>query len=444
MHRYPPAHPEPPGLIRPRADPFEWERFLAHDPPRPRTPAAAPAPRLPRIELGGGGLVPGHAPAPAPAPLGFGYGAEAMRRIFQLERPRAWFAELFGLSRADDGDEEAEALAQLYGPDGDPDAAAAFLPWQERVRYVRHGPIERERAPEYRPEYTHPAQPEPGFAYDFAPEPPVKGESPSDPMIIDDEVDATPAPALELACAHCVRPLELGGTGATDEEMGRKRRVWALRCGHIIDGECLELLMKPLEVPPPVDVKGKGKAKALDDAPSFETIKSGSRRAPRRKRKAGDADHDTADAPVGKRKCKDEDLGPMLVDTPAPDPSNIRSRLRPRPAAAAPAAASSSKPSPASRARTTRPHTVSLAEIAARTETLTTPAAPPSAPRDVRPLPKKPARLSKGKGRGKKPLIEAEHRWACPVLGCAHEHVSQKIDGTWVQKPDQGALAMYV
>lgn len=56
--------------------------------------------------------------------------------------------------------------------------------------------------------------------------------------------------------------------GGSDVD-GKERKVWGLRCGHLLDGKCLEELMRPLgeEVEDSQDRKGKEKALETEDNP---------------------------------------------------------------------------------------------------------------------------------------------------------------------------------
>jgi len=137
---------------------------------------------------------------------------------------------------------------------------------------------------EYKPAFTHPGKIPADFTHDF-------GSSSSSEPVADTNAagsssatGSTPS-SLDtiLVCAKCLDPLVIGGRlgEATDTT---SRRLWALRCGHILDGKCIGSLMKPdgeQEQPPPpppepaaeeaqvvVSPKGKGKARQL---PSEET-----------------------------------------------------------------------------------------------------------------------------------------------------------------------------
>ncbi|KAF8887592.1 hypothetical protein BD779DRAFT_505188 [Infundibulicybe gibba] len=132
--------------------------------------------------------------------------------------------------------------------------------------------------------YTHGHAPEPGFTFDFAPEEtPATGPS-ANVIVIDDEMLESPGagpsshPANNttmstlLVCARCLDPLVLGEGGA--------RKVWGLRCGHLLDGKCLDIISKveePAVAPEPSDTKGsnkgkgKGKGKAVESPPQLIT-----------------------------------------------------------------------------------------------------------------------------------------------------------------------------
>lgn len=264
----------------------------------------------------------------------------------------------------------------------------------ERAFERRHG--QRPSEPDYKPEYTHPNKPPPGFTHDFAPATPTS--SPLSPVIV---LDDSPGPSSAdssgsrpsdsiLACACCHDPLILG---ACDVGEGRdQRKLWGLRCGHLLDGKCVQKLMKSTPPPfqgqefPQVDVKGKGKMIAEPGVlPSFN--------------------------PDG------------AVEDDISDPNPMRSRLRPRrgipgsfPSAPDPAHSSPSNSSTSARLRggtTTGAHTGHRSK-------------------------------AKGKGKAKVPVVEAEHEWSCPVSGCGHVHLSLLVDGRWTMDEKRGAIAVFV
>lgn len=168
-------------------------------------------------------------------------------------------------------------------------------------------------APEFKPAFIHKTKhPRPGFTYDFdrlptsiwKPLPSEPGPSTSNsnswsaslarglgvgskrkpsPTIIDVDLQPSRSPTPDsdisvsrlptLLCSSCPRPLIIGGDG--DD------RIWALRCGHLLCGACLD----QIGIPPPARPKtllerlgevpvyasgggrkgkGKGKVKARD------------------------------------------------------------------------------------------------------------------------------------------------------------------------------------
>ncbi|KXN82972.1 hypothetical protein AN958_01977 [Leucoagaricus sp. SymC.cos] len=209
----------------------------------------------------------------------------------------------------------------------------------------------REESP-YRKEYTHPRPPEPGFTFDFAP----------NPLIL--------------------------GNNLTYEEQ-KDRRVWGLRCGHLIDGKCLKEIGQPRyteQATDPVsttafnatvvDRKGKGKAKAVDeDKTEFQDMQG-----------SYDVHH----------------RNPGQSQDHEPETNSIRSRLRPRHPAASASSSSSSSSTPAQ----------TTVKRNSRTKALAQPQLPPP-----------------------------EYIWHCPVTGCGRVHISIKINGEWVPERDNSIHA---
>jgi len=316
---------------------------------------------------------------------------------------------------------------------------------------------ERPREQHYKPSYTHSDKPVPGFTFDFAPsEVPSTSATSSSIIVLNDDGEITEGPSrtsanssvveasATLVCARCNDPLSLTAeSAAQDEEIARKR-IWGLRCGHMLDGKCVQELMSPPAPPPPPpadvqeavnDLKGKGKALDVShadiameigesDLPGSGTGKrrgAGKESATSRKgkRKAAEMLHPEPDPPLA------DALGPGSADAP-PEDNSIRSRLRPR-----------------------HPrqvlHAVAHEPVAERVP-------PPLSPaRLVGALPRRRGRGSssttrvRGKGKGKaKPTIEAVHQWACPVAGCGHVHASIRVDGEWKMHPQEGAISLFI
>lgn len=258
---------------------------------------------------------------------------------------------------------------------------------------LRH--LSRDRHPQsttYQTAYTHPHPVEAGFTNDFAseatPTTPQRRKS-SGPIIIDDDEESASSskqahwasspdsvkPSTVLACARCLDPLVLG-TGLVGDEADR-RKIWALRCGHMIDGKCLmEIGHPPVanEEPTKTDVKGKGKARA---SPAKGKGKANTKVA---EDSATERENDNSSA----------SLASMVVET-----NSIRSRLR------------SSR-------------TLSTGSI-------------PDLPL---PLPSLYSSAATRRKRPRKPKIESEYQYECPVAGCRQPHVSIKVNGRWRPERD--------
>ena len=80
-------------------------------------------------------------------------------------------------------------------------------------------------------------------------------------------------------CARCLDPLILTPQDGASDEYRKRSRVWALRCRHMLDDECIaELMLSPPPPPPPPaaalavegaveDASGKGKDSACAHEP---------------------------------------------------------------------------------------------------------------------------------------------------------------------------------
>ncbi|KAJ6615825.1 hypothetical protein B0H10DRAFT_39693 [Mycena sp. CBHHK59/15] len=329
---------------------------------------------------------------------------DTQQRVNDVNLPA--FARPYG-GNADDGDERTRGDAQL--------ALDLYLRDQEDAAYARmfahpaRGFARRELAllrgwaggrtqeqEDYKKEWTHPGNPDPGFVFDFAPSeivPPVKGKGKGKEVVIDvDAEKEKEGVSTLLVCARCLDPLLVRADGVISggEEEARRRKVWGLRCGHLIDGKCFEVLRKPLE---PAAPDGEDEANA-------DT--------------SGELKLDVAGDPKGKGKGKAkaheaEDPDEHQVDLDEDVPQDIRSRLRSRGSASASTS-------------------TSAFDLAV-------------------PLPKPKKRAPpkrKSRAKPKKPRVEARYEWSCPVAGCGCVHVSEKIDGVWCNSQGKGAVGVFV
>ena len=243
-------HRTPSGLVIPDEDPLPFEADLrpppAEQPPFPAV--AAPSHHVPSMGFGGALLA-------------------GVRRIMgprstfqQIERRNSWGVSGSFVMRWDPfdfaGGEEGDLLDGLDeigypGEEDNPFAAGRVRGQIERA--FRQRDRGREAEPDYKPNYTHPDPPLPGFTHDFSLSPS------SSPVTEDDTSPAHRASGsgtrlceVTLVCAACRDPLVVGASDVGEDRA--KRKLWGLRCGHLLDGKCIEKLMKP--TPPTTDTTG--------------------------------------------------------------------------------------------------------------------------------------------------------------------------------------------
>ena len=352
----------------------------------------------------------------------------------------------------DDDRETARSFSPLH---------IEFEPWMAEtdgpMGELRRRVAAMEKPSHWKVEYTHPDKLHPGFSFDFAPA--ENGASSyssaaSSPAVIvlDDDTpgssnaassSSSAAAAFEttLVCARCLDPLILSPPDGASDEDRKRSRVWALRCGHMLDGKCIAELMlppPPTAAPEPVveptveetveDTSGKGKGKARAHEPAAPAPdRKGKRKAVEppepeasHKRPAlADPSSEAGPAPMGA-------LLPPTPESPTLD-NSIRSRLRSRGRAARAGEGSRSLVERLLEGHDARGHGhghgTGAAGVRAR------------------------ARRGKGKGRAKapqKPVIEAEYEWVCPVSGCGRLHYSVRIAGEWRHDETRGGIALYV
>ncbi|TRM59322.1 hypothetical protein BD626DRAFT_572617 [Schizophyllum amplum] len=70
--------------------------------------------------------------------------------------------------------------------------------------------------------------------------------------------------------------------------------------------------------------------------------------------------------------------------------------------------------------------------------------AAPTSPSRARPASNPSPRSLKRKRKSAVPLVEAEYEWACPVENCDRVHKSLKVDGSWIQHKEAGAMSVFV
>ncbi|KAI0342932.1 hypothetical protein BDW22DRAFT_1357483 [Trametopsis cervina] len=428
-HRSRSGHPPP--IILPNDNPFPFEAQMNHFPPEPAAPVlpARGAPRShhqPVMGLGGAIIALNrreeedrqNARAQAPRHRGAFYPFAALAQSFR---------QFIGAIDEPVGHGPYADFGDLMQPPLEDDPWDAE--WLPEAHY--HGdafglPKRVPKAPAWYPSYTHPGQPDPGFSFDFEPKD-TKPPSPTVIVLDDDDSptrstgqsgsDSSQETPTTLICARCMDPLTIAGQDSPElpPDEAKRRRVWALRCGHMLDGKCIDELMRPDGFPPIAEEaiavtgssrgnKGKGKGSA-----AMEVDVKG-------KGKALD-------------RSMDMSLDDVTTGTVALGDTSMRSRLRPR-------------------------ATRSIASVANTDVSMASVDTNADSSRPTRPLPRRrggtkattsPAR-PKGKGRARKPTVEERHAWFCPVSTCCKEHSSIRMrdEEDWKMDDSLGAIAVFV
>lgn len=122
-------------------------------------------------------------------------------------------------------------------------------------QFQDYGPAAAARAKkmEFKAAFTHPGKMPADFTPDFGPseqppqppQPATEDVNSAGPSSVSSSNSSSAALDTILVCAQCLDPLVIGGG---PESSAAERRLWALRCGHILDGKCVEKLMKPEEL----------------------------------------------------------------------------------------------------------------------------------------------------------------------------------------------------
>jgi hypothetical protein len=447
-------HLPPPDVVRPSAEPFAFEMTMMPHMTRPAShppPGDALPPRhRPVINLGGGFTSSNHQ-----------LEAELIRRQQARDRARQRYFDHLRIARGihqrhgflshtfgrifpswlfgDPTEEEmmdALAFSELATP---PDVGPfGFGDDRAQLRRTTH---------EYRVAYTHPYPPAPGFTHDF--------ESPS-PSVSVIDVDEEPGPSTKasgssspensntLVCARCLDPLVLGGSNMSEDERSR-RRLWGLRCGHMLDGKCIAELMKPRSAP---DLEPTGTEVAVIELPSSGSqgqssstqTEDGTQSVVLGEAISPDGKSLTRFTKArGKARAIEQPSQSSQPAEAASDQTNfaednsIRSRLRPRNNAGHVVHITSS--SPTSSHACAQPSQSSSRRSPATGDRLIV----ANTHHHARRRPK-----VKGKQKATEPVILERHEWRCPVALCERLHLSLHIESRgWVMDETQGAIPIF-
>ncbi|KAI9454704.1 hypothetical protein F5148DRAFT_417825 [Russula earlei] len=447
----------PQDVIRPNAEPFAFERNMAS--PRVTRPTSHPPPgdappsrHLPTINLGGGF---------APINRNRQLEAEFIRRQ-QRDRARQRYFEHLRIARGIHQRHGflSETIGRIF-PSwlfGDPTEeemmdALAFSELAAEAAPFGSGddPTQLRRTThEYRIAYTHPYPPAPGFTHDF--------ESPS-PSVSVIDVDEEPGPSTKisassspnknessvtLVCARCLDPLVLGGSRMPEDELAR-RRLWALRCGHMLDGKCIADLMRPRSTPElrlagtetvviePSGTSSQGHDASIQSQTGVQSSALGGVMPPSAKPSTRPMKA-RGNARAIERPSQSSQLAKGASErTVLAEESSIRSRLRPRNNLRH--VSHISPLSPTSSHVFTQPSSQ-------RYSAAVTSAIPPALSVNTSHQFK---RRSKGKGKQKAMEPVDRYEWRCPVALCERLHLSLLIPSRgWVMDETQGAIPIFV
>lgn len=251
----------PPGLVIPDEAPLPFEADL-----RPPLPAEQPLPVA--------------APPSHHVPyMGFGGALLAnMRRIIgprndaqRPERHNGWGVSSSFIVRWDpfdfgggEGDDLFDDPDEMDFLDDEDNTFGAGRMRNQLERVFKHRDRGNKAEPDYKPEYTHPDRPLPGFTHDFS-------LSSSSPSSVTEEDDTSPSRSasgsgarlyeVTLVCAACHDPLVVGASDIGEDRA--KRKLWGLRCGHLLDGKCVGKLMEP--APPTPEMTGSSSRRMATD-----------------------------------------------------------------------------------------------------------------------------------------------------------------------------------
>ena len=142
-----------------------------------------------------------------------------------------------------------------------PDFFPPFFSAYSRLgRFSESTPSIPKSAPEYKRTFTHPPKVAAGFTHDFAPSVDVEDLN----VAGTSSGSSTSTVDTVLVCAKCLDPLVMGNV--PDD-----KRIWGLRCGHVLDGKCVRELMIPVDAQesgdgePSTESNGIGKEKAAGE-----------------------------------------------------------------------------------------------------------------------------------------------------------------------------------
>ena len=268
-HRPTFRHPPPPhqiptlpsGVVLANPQPFAFEERLLgrsrhHTPTNEGVPEPpAPSHHIPVMGFGGALIATNNEHQASHHPQRHSQRNSRAVRLFSnsIFGPYSGFSEDSQDHLFDDGaDAGIPALPDFFPP--------LFAAYNRLGRFSESTPSTPKNAPEYKRTFTHPPKVAPGFTHDLA----SSGDTEDLTAAGTSSGPSSSAVDTVLVCAKCLDPLVMGNV--SDD-----KRLWGLRCGHILDGKCVRELMRPTDAKegdgaePPTESAGKGKEKAAGE-----------------------------------------------------------------------------------------------------------------------------------------------------------------------------------
>lgn len=436
------ARSQPFAILTPNAPPREdtsRRRLPFDEPPQPSTNSSQP--RNPRIHLGGGLFSQGLRPRRGQAPRDNdpSHAPDEPQRVGRvvatfLNEQRHPFRNVFeaGIrflngwdilpAIPSEGEHRRRRGTRIFGIDPN-----GIL--QHRNDAIGLGP-------DYTKDMTHPGTPPPGWSFNFGTE---SAEN------VDIDVPEKNSATEYLACAMCLDPLyaNVEEQGSLTDEEKKRKRVWALRCGHMFDGKCVEGFMVPswqkakpktpemdsIVVPDEEDdgVTGKGKEKEKEKDVVFLELLS---------------DNNGDSVKSG--------LTPLDNSTPVslPEPAiEVLDTVSTHADSSHAVTGSTGPPVNRYNFRTRRPPPQETSSNTTRSNrrgrhgTGVTERIDSSSPRQIRGTKRK---RDEKVVKNAAPKIEIRYNWNCPVVGCGKLHSSYKLQCVWKPDEENGPIAVYI
>ena len=247
--------PTPPsGIVLANPQPFAFEERLLgrsrhHTPNEDAPESSTPSHHVPVMGFGGALIATNNEHQASHHPHRHSRRNSRAMRLFS----NSIFSPISGFS------EENQDHFFEDGPDASipplPDFFPPFFAAYNRLgRFSESTPSIPKNAPEYKRTFTHPPKVAPGFTHDLA----SSGDVEDLTAAGTNSGPSSSTVDTVLVCAKCLDPLVMGNV--PDD-----KRLWGLRCGHILDGKCVRELMRPPDAKLSTECTAKGKEKVAEE-----------------------------------------------------------------------------------------------------------------------------------------------------------------------------------